>query len=60
MKTLKELKDHNINFLAGYTDALRDIVELITDPKVYDPHYTGALLNYIDDYVKKLLEEAVK
>lgn len=57
MKTLKELKDHGINFLCGYTEALRDFVDLIMDPEVYDPHHTSVLMKYIDNYVIDLLHE---
>lgn len=57
MKTLKELKDHGINFLTGYTEALKDIVDLIMNPEVYDPYHTSVLMKYIDNYVIGLLEE---
>lgn len=57
MKTLKEMKEHGINYLAGYTDALKDFVILIMDPEVYDRRLSGVLLKYINNYTNDLLKE---
>lgn len=57
MKTLNELKDHGHQYLIGYAEALKDVVDMISDPKLYDRQYSRKFLNDIDDYVNYLMKE---
>lgn len=60
MKTLKELRERGINYLNGYTDALKDFTEMLMDPKVYDQKHTGVLLKQIDAYIDSLMKEGME
>lgn len=58
MKTLKELQEHGLNYLIGYTDALADFANLlIDDPDLYDPCHNQAILNFMNKYLSELLQE---
>ena len=60
MKTLKELQARGLNYLIGYTDALKDFTKMLMDPEVYDQKHTGVLLKHIDAYVDSLMKEELE
>ena len=57
MKTLKEMQEQGINYLTGYTDALKDFTEMLMNPVIYDQKHTGVLLKYVNAYVDGLIKE---
>lgn len=57
MKTLKEMRKRGTKYLIGYTDALKDFVDLLMDPKFYDRRYSGELLKHIDEYINDQMKE---
>lgn len=56
MKTLKELQEHGINYLIGYTDALADFAHLLAD----DPYHNKEMLKVMNAYLTEMLREAAK
>ena len=61
MKTLKELHERGINYLIGYTDALKDVAqEIIDNEDLYDPFHNQAILKFMNDYIMEMLKEVTR
>lgn len=60
MKTLEELTENGLGYFTGYTDALADFANLLIDPSVYDGKHSSILLNYLNEYVTRMLKEGME